>query len=63
MTGRREGGGYFRQSLFCEDKNNVNITQTKLYEVHIFNKKHLLLTCVVYRLTPCFLIQAMDLFF
>ena len=34
-----------------------------LHKVHIFNKKHLLLHCVVYRLTPLFLIQAMDLFF
>ena len=39
----------------------MNIAQTNLMRfirVHIFNKKYLLLSCVVYRLTSVFLIQA-----
>ena len=59
------GGGYFRKRLFSEDESNVNITQTNFMRF-IFSiklKKHFLLNCVVDRLTPLLLIQAMDLFF
>ena len=43
---------------------NVNIVQTNFMRFtrdYIFNKKYLLLSCVVYRLTSVFLVQAMDL--
>ena len=54
------GGCYFRKNLFREDENNTN----QLHEVHIFNKtkKHLLLNCVVDRVTPLLLMQAWTYF-
>ena len=42
---------------------NMNIAETNFTRLTFSNRKYVLLSCVVYRLTMVFLIQAMDLCF
>ena len=41
------GGGYFRESLFREEKNNVNITQTNFMKL-IFSIKSIYCSIVLF---------------